>query len=120
MKNKVYILSLSDMAFDIANEPATKEDGTKLINNGKEITKAERILRQWAVSDNPVLQAKFMELALQKSVEVEKEEEKPKGLSVETVYFIRCCLQRGEEYNRLMELEPEKTKAFIQELMKRM
>lgn len=55
-------IDLKRIALGIAKEPATKEDGTPLVSNGKEVTKAEKILRSWAVSDSPELQKRFMDL----------------------------------------------------------
>lgn len=77
-------LSLADMAYSIANEKAIKNDGTPL-----DITYSEKILREWANSNDPRIQEKFMELVLSKQTNEIQEENKPQGLTAETAWLIR-------------------------------
>lgn len=55
--------ALRTLAKTIAHEDAKDEDEQPYIIDGEVRTNTEIILRQWAISDNPVLQMKFMEVA---------------------------------------------------------
>ena len=54
-----------ELAKQIAHEPVIK-DGRPIVINGKIVTKAEAILRQWAQSKNAKLQQLFVEVAFGK------------------------------------------------------
>jgi len=54
---------LRKLALEIASEPAKRKDGTPVILDGKVLTTAEVILRQWAMSSNPMAQEKFLQIA---------------------------------------------------------
>lgn len=54
-----------ELALAIAHEPAIKDDKPEIIN-GHIKTIVEKILREWAVSNNPILQKAFMEIAFGK------------------------------------------------------
>lgn len=105
------VLSLADMAYSIANEKAIKKDGTPL-----DITYSEKILREWANSDDPRIQEKFMELVLQKQITIQDEESKPGGLDEVTAKFFQVCLGLEDypgQLAQLRALEPEQVKSFI-------
>jgi hypothetical protein len=55
-------IDLKEIALKIAREPAIKEDGTPLVANGKEVSKIEKVMREWAASSNPDLQKRFVEI----------------------------------------------------------
>ena len=55
--------ALRRLARMIAHEDAKNEDGEPIVIDGEARTVTEIILRQWAESDNPALQMKFVEIA---------------------------------------------------------
>jgi hypothetical protein len=57
--------ALRSLAQEIAHE-TIKENGQPILIDGREITVAEAILRQWASSIEPRLQVKFVEVAFGK------------------------------------------------------
>lgn len=57
--------ALRTLAQAIAHEPALKGEKPVIID-GHKVSQAENILRQWAVSKNPVLQIRFVEIAFGK------------------------------------------------------
>jgi hypothetical protein len=58
--------ALRDLALEIAHEPLKTKDGTPVVVNGKRVTVAEFILRQWANSGDPRKQQGFLEIAFGK------------------------------------------------------
>jgi len=56
---------LRELALQIAHEEA-KNKGECVVIEGKKVTIAEMVLRQWASSKNPTLQKSFMEIAFGK------------------------------------------------------
>jgi hypothetical protein len=56
---------LRELAQQIAHEVA-KNKGECVIIEGRKVTIAEMVLRQWATSKNPTLQKSFMEIAFGK------------------------------------------------------
>jgi hypothetical protein len=57
---------LRELAQQISHEEAASPDGKEYKWQGKPITFAEYILRTWALSKNPSLQMKFVEVAFGK------------------------------------------------------
>lgn len=56
---------LRELALQIAHEVA-KSNGEDVVIDGKKITVANAIMRQWSVSKNPQLQRAFIEIAFGK------------------------------------------------------
>jgi hypothetical protein len=53
---------LRELAQQIAHEPAKGRDGSPLVIDGRVVTVTEVILRQWAISKDPRLQQRFIEV----------------------------------------------------------
>lgn len=53
---------LRELAQQIAHEPAKSRDGSPLVIDGRVVTVTEVILRQWAISKDPRLQQRFIEV----------------------------------------------------------
>jgi len=76
--------ALRSLAQEIAHEAAIS-GGQPVIINGHKCTAAEIILRQWAMSKNPILQRAFIEIAFGKvpdKLDVTSAGEKIKGYAV--------------------------------------
>ncbi|MBI3957239.1 MAG: hypothetical protein HY328_00420 [Chloroflexi bacterium] len=58
--------ALRSLAQTIAHEAARDSDGGVVVVDGHAVTVAENVLRQWAASDNAVLQMRFFEVAFGK------------------------------------------------------
>jgi hypothetical protein len=58
--------ALRELALQIAHEEAKAKGGGSLVIDGHIVTTAEAILRNWAISNNPILQKAFMEYAFGK------------------------------------------------------
>lgn len=73
---------LRAIALEIAAEQAKGRGGEPIIIDGREVTIAEAIMRQWAASPNPALQMKFVELTFGKVPNIHEIESK-NGTTIE-------------------------------------
>src|SRR3989304_1443073 len=79
--------ALRALSQQIAHELAIK-DGEPLIIAGHKVTIAEAILRQWAMSKNPILQRAFLEIAFGKV---------PDQLDLKGQQIIKILVEYGNE-----------------------
>lgn len=81
--------ALRELAQEIAHETA-QANGADVVINGHKVTVAEAILRQWAMSKNPVLQKAFIEITFGKVPDNVKVDLNFEGMSdAELSAFIR-------------------------------